>query len=129
MANELTVSGSFKYSDGLQPELSIFLDSFISSITTKRPFRNTQNIGTTEEAIDLGDLTTFGYAVFVNLDPTNYLEIRSATGAGNDIIKLPARDGNNRCSFAIFHFGSDVTAPFAIANTAACNLLYILCPT
>lgn len=74
----------------------------------------------TEIAIPLGLIDTLGWALFRNLDATNYVEIRSATGAGNDIIRIP------KLRFALFHFGSDVAAPFIIANTAPCLVEYFI---
>ena len=129
LANELKISASFKWDDGLSTPQSATFD-FTQSITTKRPHHTVQAVGTTEEAIGLGDLTTFSWGIFANLDPTNFIELRlPGTGAANDSVKLPARDGNNKPSFAIFYFGSNLTAPYAIADTAACNLEYWLFPT
>lgn len=34
-----------------------------------------QNIGTSAEALNVGDVTTEGYAVFKNLDATNFVEV------------------------------------------------------
>lgn len=121
MANEVTISGSLEYADSEGSDELFTLAEVMFSVTDKLFVRHKQAIGTTEEAIDLGGLATLGWAVFKNLSATNYVELRSATGAGNDIIKLPA------LGFAIFYFGSDVTAPFAIANTASCQLEYLIC--
>ena len=68
------------------------------------------------------DVTSLGWAMFKNLDPTNYLEIRMATGASNDHIRIPPGK-----TAGPFWFGSDVTAPYAIANTAVCMLEYLIC--
>ena len=47
-----------------------------------RLVRNVQQIGTTEEAIDTGDVITPGYAVFVNLEDAggNFVEVGSYIG-------------------------------------------------
>lgn len=81
---------------------------------------HTQEIGTVEEALSIAPLTTVAglVAYFKNLDETNYVEIRGASGAGNDILKLKAGE-----EFT-FRFGSDVATPYAIANTAAVKLKF-----
>lgn len=121
MANEIELGVSFTYDkDG-----SIFefvVSGLLQSVTGNRFIRHKQSIGfAAEEAIHLGELTTpLGWSAWRNLSSTNYLELRSATGAGNDIVKVPP------LLFAVFHIGSDITAPYAIANTAACLLDYFI---
>jgi len=115
MANEITISGSITFNE---TDETAAVTALNASMTGTRFTHNRQSIGTTEEALALGELSgaSFGWFWAKNLDSTNYLEIRSGTGASNDIIKLKAGE------FCLFRFGSDVTAPYAIANTAACLL-------
>jgi hypothetical protein len=120
LANELTLNASLAYEDAEDADIALAMVNILANVTTKKFIHAKQSIGTTEEAIDLGEVTSLGWSLFINRDSTNYLELRSATGAGNDIIKIPAG------KFAMFHWGSDVTAPFAIANTGACQLEYII---
>jgi hypothetical protein len=112
------ISAKIEYEDAEGTEIIAELAEFVRSITTKLVVHHKQNIGTSEEALDLGGLATLGYALFKNLDDTNYCELRSGTGAGNDIIRLDPLGG------AMFRFGSDITAPFAIAITAAVQIEY-----
>lgn len=121
MANEITLNGSLSYSDSDETEVELAIEDFLASVSTKRPFKAKMSVTTAEVAIGLGPVTSLGLAMFVNRDATNYLELRSATGAANDIIKILPGE------FAIFRFGSDVTAPFAIANTNTCVMEYVLC--
>ncbi len=123
MANEIRVSGQLVYDDSEGSDEFLQLAETLFTITTKKYQKCKHNIGTSEEAIKLGELTTLGWMLFKNLDSTNYVELRDATGAANDIVKVPP------LGFAIFHFGSDVTAPFAIANTAACQCEYLIVST
>ena len=116
MANELTLAASLSYADAEDADEILAIAEKFANVSTKKYVKFKQAIGTSEEAIGLGEVTSLGWAFFINRDATNYLEIRSGTGASNDIIKLLAGE------FAMFRFGSDVTAPFAIANTAACQL-------
>lgn len=78
-----------------------------------------QTIGTTEEALALGDVTTGGWFFAINRDSTNYVEIRSGTGA-TDLVRLNAGE------WCAFRMSSDASAPYAIANTAAVVLEYLL---
>lgn len=70
-------------------------------------------------AIPLGNLANLGYGVFINLDPTNYIEIMTAV-SGTKIIKLLPGD------YALFRFDPAVTAPAAISHTATCALQYLI---
>jgi hypothetical protein len=119
MAAEITVSASLAVDDGIIDEALAKSGLRFDWAGTKYT-KHVQSIGTSEEAIDLGEITTLGWVLAINLDNTNYVELRSATGAGNDIIKLPAKHG-----LALFHWGSDVSAPFAIANTSACRVAFL----
>ena len=75
-----------------------------------------QTIGTSEEAINMGvDITIPGWFMAINRDSTNYIEIRQGTGIA-DLVRLNA--GEACC----FRLAADATAPFAIADTAACEL-------
>lgn len=79
-----------------------------------------QDIGTSEEALSIAPLTTVAgcVAYFENLDDTNYVEIRDASGASNDILKLKPGEGYP------IRFGSDVVTPYAIANTDTVKLKF-----
>lgn len=121
MANELTLtlkavfakSGtSITFPDAAAQEISV-------TVSGTKFVHNRQSIGTSEEAIALGEVSTGGYFIGINRDATNYLEIRSGTG-GTDLVRLNA--GEVCC----FRMSGDSSAPFAIANTAACELEYIL---
>lgn len=122
MADELTIQAGIFYKDSDDTEKSLFLlwADRLASVTTKKPLHHRQSVGITEEALILGEITSLGWFIGYNRDDTNFIEIRSATGADNDIIKIPPR------KIALFHFGSNITAPYVIADTAACELEYLL---
>ena len=88
-----------------------------ASQTNAKLVRSVQEIGTTEEALGLGDVTTPGIAVFENLDDTNYVEIGSYVGGTfYPFLKLkPGEKWIGRLA---------ITAPYAKANTAAVELDY-----
>lgn len=119
MADELTLNASLEYEDSEDSEASLAIEDLLVTISTKKFIHAKQNIGITEEAIGLGEVTALGWGLFVNRDATNYIELRVGTG-GTKFAKL--RPGK----FAFFEFGSGVTAPYAIADTAACQMEYII---
>jgi len=123
MANELTLSITVSYAKGNVASISRALSSLGITVSGDVFLHHVQAIGTSEEALILGGVTvTGGFAWMKNLDDTNFIEIRSATGSGNDILKLKAGEA------CVFRWGSDVSAPYAIANTAECDLEYIFWP-
>lgn len=76
---------------------------------------NVQSVGTTTEALTLGDVTTIGYLFLKNQDATNYVEISLTTPVGSEaFIKLLAGE----CAF----FPTRQTTIYAKANTAAVDL-------
>lgn len=123
MANELTVSVSVEYQKGNSPSVAFAKTGKKINVSGNPATGLIVSVGTSEEAIPLGEVTAAGaMMVGENLDDTNYIEIRDATGASNDIIKVGPREP------FLFRFGSDVTAPYWIANTAACLVYYNLYP-
>lgn len=113
MADEIKVSASLELDTGTLAEELVLPTRHFDFSGTKFT-KHTQSIGTSEEAIDLGEITTLGWVLAVNRDPTNFVSLKTAT-SGTVFAKLLPENG---C--ALFHFGSGVTAPFAIADTAAC---------
>lgn len=86
-------------------------------VSGSRFIRNTQLIGTTQEALILGELTDPGYGIFHNLSTSNTIYIRRATGEG-DMIKL--RPGGWAC------FELEATAPYAVSTSSASYLEYLI---
>lgn len=116
LANELTTTISVEYSDADGQELSSGTQNEQRSVSTKRPIKHTQLIGTSEEAIQIGDGGTIVELYLRNLDPTNYVEIKTGTGGVVTDKLLPGKD-------CLHRLGSGMQAPYAIANTASCALL------
>ena len=118
MANEITLNASIYASKG-----NTVIDQIIAALkvnwTGNRFVHNRQSIGITEEAIDLGDIATGGWFLAINRDGTNFLELRPGTGL-TDFVRLNAGE------FCLFRMSGDAAAPFAIADTAACDLEYWL---
>lgn len=127
MASEMSFSCALQWEDAFGVTFGLDVLNFVKTITTKRPILMTQSIGTAEEAIDLGDITP-KYGFFKNRDATNFVSIRAGTGLGN-FGRLDADENGDGKTFPlIVRFGSGMTAPFAIADTAACEIVYVLIP-
>lgn len=74
MANEITYSSSISVTNGNLTSIVVNeVDNADQS--TARRIHNSQTIGTTHEAIVMGDLATPRWARFKNLDSTNFVEI------------------------------------------------------
>lgn len=126
MANEVTASFSMAYDDTLFEGMLAVSDKIFNS-AGKRRFTNIQTITITEVAINLGGITNIGAWAVLNLDPTNYVELKVATsGAIRD--KLAADTaGEGKGGFACGTcMGSGSQVPFAIANTASCKVAVII---
>ena len=119
MADELSLKGlTIDFAKSGSPSISITAGSLTIDVSGAQVMDNVQNIGTSEEAILLGDVAAGGYWFVQNLDSTNFVELRSGTGA-TDFIKLLAGE------WAIFRTSADATAPYAIADTGACNVRFV----
>lgn len=119
MANEITHTNSLSFQkDGVTGN-TLAVAGAQHSVSGYRYFRQVQSVTTTEAALQLGSLATLGWCFMKNLDATNFVQLKTAT-AGALMLKLKA--GESGC----FRFGSDVTAPFIIADTATCKLEYMI---
>lgn len=94
----------------------------MATISSKKYLKGKQSIGTSEEAINLGEASAPGYALFINRDETNFIELRVGT-AGAKFAKLKAGE------VALLRLGSGAQVPYAIADTAACQLEYFILNT
>jgi hypothetical protein len=117
MANELTMTVSVAFAKGNVASIARQAVGKTITVAGTKYQASVQTIGTTQEAIVMGDVTSPGYIWVKNLDATNYVTIRPATG-GTDTIKLKAGE------IALFRLVG--AAPFAIANTAAVAIEYIV---
>jgi hypothetical protein len=114
MANEITITlQTLLRNGGLSDNHSS--GSIAVDQASAKVLRNVQTIGTVQEALVLGDITTPGYCVFINLDITNFVEIGVT---GSMFLKLkPGEQAICRLT---------TTAPFAKADTASVELFYIM---
>ncbi len=127
MSNELTLAASIEYDDGLVTDsLSILSGDDVRSLTTDKFHKSIQSVGTSEEAVGLGDITTRCVCMLINLDSTNYIEVKTGTG-GTIFAKLYPRGSGVGANFCLVPLGSGAQSPFVIANTASCEMAIFLC--
>lgn len=121
MSAEITVTGSLEFDNGKDIDEALSKIGLRFDCDGTKCIKNVQTIGTSEEALAIGEVTSAGWALFVNLDNTNYVLLRPGTG-GTSFIELEPKGG-----FALFKF-STVSAwtPYAIADTAACRIAYMI---
>lgn len=119
MASELVLSGpSIVFTKANVPSVSLNPGSLSITVSGTQIMDNVQAVTTSEVAITLGDVATGGYWFVQNMDPTNFVTIRSATGV-TGLIKLLAGE------WAIFRTNAGAAAPYAIADTATCNVRFL----
>jgi hypothetical protein len=120
MANELTISASLEYSDDVDVEASASITELLRTLTTKKVLKTKQSVGTSEEALIIGDISTRAWCMLINRDPTNFINVKVATG-GAIFAKLLAGE------FCLLRLGSGAQSPFVIADTASCELEIVIC--
>jgi len=115
MANEITMTSGLQAIKS-NANITVNVQSKQADWTGTRFIRNVQAIGTTYEAITVGDVSTAGYAYFTNLDATNYVEIgREVAAAFYGVVRIDA--GKTAGPFKL----STLTI-FGRANTGAVDL-------
>lgn len=115
MANEITVTCRLRVAKGNLSEDTQSVSKQIDMAGTNL-IKNVQTIGTTHEALVLGDVSGGHQAYFRNNDATNYVEIgRDVAATFYPVIKLKAGE------FAIAPIATD--ALYAKANTSPVDLL------
>lgn len=121
MSQEIDITVSCAYEDAVGMTGQVEIANLLVTLATARLHHTKQNVGTSQEAINLGDVSTLGIMILVNLDPTNYIEVKHATG-GTVIAKLFPKGSVAGLNFCVLQVGSGITAPFVIANSSACEM-------
>jgi hypothetical protein len=114
MANEISYSGTLRYSKDKAAAAQTI--SFLADQAGDKYQAGIQTVGTTEEALEQGDVGTIGFVAMRNADDTNYVEIGKTTGVYS--IKLEPGEGC-RVSW-------NGTTILAKANTAPCDVDYLI---
>jgi hypothetical protein len=119
MADEIQISTTMTVREG-NINWTPGATSFTATLTAAAPARASgiASIGTTHEAIPLGDVATLGMARLKNVDATNYIEIGVVVSATfYPVVRI---NTNESC---VFRLAQGIT-PYARANTAAARLEY-----
>lgn len=123
MANELTVNLTVQYEDAEGSSEAIQSADVTYTVGTKRFVKLKQAVGTSEEALILGDVSSLGFVAIKNLDATNFVNVKVEAG-GTVIAKL--RPGGPPLFLPV---GSGITAPFVQADTSACQIETLIVST
>jgi len=112
MANELSSQCGLSYSKG--GDVFQASESFTINVSGTARISGRQNIGTAEEQLVLGDVSSVGIVWIKNLDTTNFITVGTVTNQRGFRINagesFPFRAANN--------------AIFVAANTAAVDVSY-----
>lgn len=121
MANEASITAVLTFAkNGMEPFSRAVVGKLASVAGNLGIYNPGLSVLTSETVIGLGALSApLGLAWFHNLDAVNYLEIKTAA-SGTVILKLLAGEA------CVVRLGSGLSAPVAIANTAACLLEYLI---
>lgn len=117
---DVTVSATVQFTNPNGDTRTAQVAEFLATLSDKLCHLGDQEIGTSEEAVNLGGLSSVGWCLIKNSDPTNYVELKTGTG-GTVFAKLPPdtnQDGNG--GVALLYLGSGAQAPYAIANSNPC---------
>lgn len=115
MSAELLVAASLKFSKGGTLFESNFPSTYFD-VSGSVGNKQVQAIGTSDESLALGDVSTIGFLMIKNLDPTNFVTI----GSDGTLYPLKLKPGEafmGRWNAAAIHVK---------ANTAQCNVEYTI---
>jgi len=121
MADEITITANLAATkEGVQVE-SWPTTTYAEDWTDEDFVDRTQTIGTTEELIDIpAEVATLGWAIFYNLDTTNYVQLFTLTGSVyTAFARIPPQAP---CGPVYLAMGR--TALYAKANSSSCNIRY-----
>lgn len=120
MANEITLTASLSINKPsiMSSAVARSVTNYLANMSGNFWVEGTISVTTGGVAIPLGQVTTPHWAVFHNLDTVNFLTLRNGA-SGADLPKLLAGD------WAFFPL-LDTSTPYAVANTAAVLMEYLI---
>lgn len=102
--------------DGQTPQTYGPFEDTVTMTGADTAFGMTQTIGTSEEAVVIGDIGTLGYCLFKNEDATNFIEVGFAdVSTPDDARPVKIRPGK----YALFEANGTL---YAKADTGSCVL-------
>ncbi len=117
MANEITLTASLQFAKGGVAAAPLAVNGLQVNMAGTKYVRGVESIAITETVVGIGNCTTLGYAIFHNLDATNFVTIRMATGITTGMKLKPGE-------YCMVRLGGN--APCAIADTAPCLVDYMI---
>lgn len=116
MANEIKLTAKITFDKGAVVGVKRDESDKTFDVAGTRYHQGVQNVGTSEEAVTLGDIPVagLGYCHIKNLDATNFVKFRPGTGLA-DMLKLKPLES------CLFRWMTSIT-PFCIADTAAVDI-------
>lgn len=117
MANEISLNATIQYAKGnFADQRTIQCQADVSGTVATG---GVQKIGTTHEAVNMGDVGTAGWAWFLNTDATNFITLGIVvSGTFYPVMKLKPKIGFPLC------LGTN--ALYAKADTAEATLQYTI---
>ena len=115
MAAEITLTANIAAAKGSIANVARVASNKSVDLAGDAYISNVQTVGTSEEALLMGDVTAGGYIWVHNLDATNFVSLRPGTGTAN-CVRLNAGE------YALFRAS---VALWAIADTASVQLEYL----
>lgn len=116
MSKEITLTGSITYADSESANEVLAVTNLVASIGAKIISRTKISVSfTIETAVPKDQVTTPRWAMFVNRDATNAIQLKVAA-SGAVFARLLAGE------FALLPLGAGALTPVAIAENAACQL-------
>lgn len=123
MANELTISASLVHDDSVSNPVALqSAAGLMASVVSKLRTFLSITVGVTERSIPLGDVTAPRWAFFYNRSTTASVALRTGSGVSPFCQLAPGE-------FCLLPLAPTVTAPFAYASEAGCELEYLICNT
>ena len=114
MANEITLTTYFQYAVSGRTYVDQRIVAQAFDQTAPGMCDNIVTVATTEQTLDVGGISTAGYALFINLDAANFVQIGTATG----VYALKLKKGQ----FAVVPLAAKTL--YAKADTATVKVAY-----
>ena len=120
MANEITFTGSLSVykSSIMSSAIGRAVSGLLFTMTGNTLIEGVLSVGTSATLIPLGQVASPHWSWFLNKDSGNFIKIRNGA-SGADLLKLKAGEW-------AFCPLLDSAVPYAIADTAACVLSYLI---
>lgn len=122
MANEIKITSAIEVENGNLkfPRHGGGQPLSFDQATLGGPYPGTIEIGTAEEVVSLSELTTLGWAKFINLDNTNY--VTWGPESGGAMVPIGRMEPGEPAQFRI---EPGITLRMQ-ANTAACKVMILV---